>query len=257
MSVTEAGKAFLAGVLAKLPEHLRAQAEAVWAVPEATDALNAMGEGALARSDYSRNMDELRTKRDELDAIHQEQLAWWERSRGTVEEYQRLKPELERLKSGGNGGDKPVFDEESLARTLEQRDRSYAAAMALVQKISLQHFRDFQEVLDTDELINDPRLGQPLKGQSGRSFGLQDAYLAKYGDRVSLRAKEAREAEINKLVQDRLAEELAKRPMSQPFPLRSAEPSPLDALTTEKGPAQHTLDSAVAEYDRLQQVRQG
>ena len=64
--------------------------------------------------------------------------------------------------------------------------------------------------------------------------------------------------EIESLVEKRLAEERAKNPGGQPFPLRS-EPSVLDVLSQTNGnkpdPSAYTVDAAVAEYTRLQSLR--
>jgi hypothetical protein len=66
----------------------------------------------------------------------------------------------------------------------------------------------------------------------------------------------ARAAEIEKEVQKRLTEERAKQPQHMPFPLRDPSPSPLDALqATDRKPADYSVDTAVAAYDRLQDAR--
>jgi len=77
--------------------------------------------------------------------------------------------------------------------------------------------------------------------------------MERYGERLQQKQKEAQEKYFNDEVDKRLAERL-KAQATHPFPLRS-ESSPLDVLTTKDGPAQHTLDSAVAEYERLQAAR--
>ena len=60
MGAFESGQSFIAGVLAKLPAEQQAQAKAIFDAAEAKDAVALIGDGALARSDYSRHMDELR-----------------------------------------------------------------------------------------------------------------------------------------------------------------------------------------------------
>jgi hypothetical protein len=111
----------------------------------------------------------------------------------------------------------------------------------------------FQEPLDMTELIANPKLGKPVMGQPGRVFSLQDAYTERYGERIQAKAKEAEDKRINDLVEQRLGERL-KANSSHPFPLRQ-ESSPLDVLSTKEGSQAHTLDTAVAEYERLQQAR--
>ena len=62
MGAFEDGSSFLAGVLAKVPEDLRAQVKAAFERPEAKDAVTLLGDGVLARSDYSKHMDQLRAQ---------------------------------------------------------------------------------------------------------------------------------------------------------------------------------------------------
>ena len=100
------------------------------------------------------------------------------------------------------------------------------------------------------ELVANPKLGKPVYGQPGRVYSLQDAYQEKYGERLQAKYKEAEDKRINDEVEKRLGERIKQTTSTHPFPLR-AESSPLDVLSTKDGPAAHTLDSAVAEYERL------
>jgi hypothetical protein len=86
-------------------------------------------------------------------------------------------------------------------------------------------------------------------------FSLPDVYTAKYGERVAAKQKEADEKKFNDEVEKRLTTERTKL-AGQPFPLRGdPSPSVLDVLATKDGAASHTLDTAVAEYERLQGAR--
>jgi hypothetical protein len=113
----------------------------------------------------------------------------------------------------------------------------------------------FGEPLDAMEIVSNPKVGRPIVGQPGRVYSLQDSYNERYGERVQTKAKEAEDKRFNDEVEKRLQARAAQSP-AHPFPLRS-EASPLDVLQTKDGPAVHTLDSAVAEYERLQSGRGG
>jgi hypothetical protein len=104
------------------------------------------------------------------------------------------------------------------------------------------------------ELVANPKLGKPVYGDPSRVFSLQDAYIEKYGERLTAKHKEIEDKRFNDEVDRRLQERLKATTSTHPFPLR-AESSPLDVLSTKEGPAAHTLDSAVAEYERLQAAR--
>lgn len=267
----QTGLTFLQGLIPTLPEALRADATAlvtkITGTPEAEieSSLKYVGDGAMARPDYSRAMNELAEKTKELDAIANEHTAWYQENSSALAEYVQIKPEYDKLKGNPNPNPNPSptptpnpapFDQKTLEEALEQRDRAFASVLALALPLSQKHFQMFNEVLDVDSLIADPRVGQPVKGQPGKVFGLMDAYNARHGERVATKAKEAEDARINKLVEDRLVEERKRNPPNQPYPLLRSEPSPLDVLQTKDGPASHTIDTAVAEYERLAQLRQ-
>jgi hypothetical protein len=268
----QAGLTFLQGWAPTLPEAFRAEVSAlltkITSTPEAEiePSLRYVGDGAMARPDYSRAMNDLAEKTKELDAIAQEHTQWYAENKDALTEYVRIKPEYDKLKGNGhpnpnpNPNPTPNLDakgltSDQLAEELERRDRSYASVLAFGVSLAQRHFAMFNEALDMGELVADPRIGQAVKGQPGRVFGLQDAYNAKYGERVQQKAQEAETARINKLVEERLVEERKKQPLQQPYPLARSEPSALDALATKDGPAAHTIDTAVAEYERLQQAR--
>ena len=256
MGAKESGQSFLAGVYAKLSEADRAVAQAIFEKPEAEQALVLIGDGVLARPDYSKAMNELKERQDAL-------TTWFGENETALKEYLVIKPEYDKLKGGNpnpNPNPKPdpppAFDQKALDEQLENRDRAFAGALSLTVRLVQEHGKMFPgEILDTDELLADARLGRPIQGQPGRVFGIRDAYAAKYGEKVVAVQKKAEDDRINKMVEERLIEERKKNPPNQPFPIRDASPSPLDALTVKDGPAQHTVDTAVAEYERLQASR--
>jgi sulfur transfer complex TusBCD TusB component (DsrH family) len=276
----EDGQAFLAGVLAKIPdEGLRAQAKAALESAAAKDAVTLLGDGVLARSDYSKHMDQIKAQDTELKEklaaatdLYDKNAKWYQTNEAALKEYPTLKTEYERLKAGGGGGDddgddkgrKPQVDvkktiEETIDTLLDSRlsdrERGYVDVVAFMSDLAFRHHTMFNEPLNQRELTSNPKLGKPILGQPGRVFSLQDAYNEKYGERVAAKEKEVHDKGIEAEVQKRLQEERAKN-AGMPFPLRGdTTPSVLDVLNTEKGAAAHTLDTAVAAYESLQAGR--
>lgn len=269
---SDAGKVFLAGVLAKLPENLRAQAEVAFNASEAESALEVIGTGALAQPEINRRMDELKKQDDDLKAklteattLYERNQDWYTKNSAALKEYPTLKTEYDRLKAGG-GGDpddnppahKPVDPAEyrKLAQdVVNESGRDYIGVSAWLAAKAVEHLHQFGEPLPAVELVSNPKLGQPIAGQPGRVFSLDDAYRERYGERVTAREKDIHDKAIEAEVQKRLGEERSKFG-SHPFPLRGeVGPSVLDVLSTKDGPAAHTVDTAVDAYERLQAAR--
>ena len=263
MGAFEDGSSFITGVLAKLPAELRGQVQEALTKPEAKDAVIAIGDGVLARSDYSKHMDALKTKEGDLQTRFSELNNWYDVNKGALEDYKVIKPKYDVLAKGAtpprSDDDpppprEPVDIEKTVREVIEQEGRGYVEVSAFLASTGVRHYAMFNEPIDLQELTSNPKLGKPVVGQPGRVFSLLDAYTEKYGDRVAQKSKEAEDKRINDEVDKRVAEKL-KGQVTQPFPLRGEAPSVLDVLTTKDGPAQHTLDSAVAEYERLQGAR--
>ncbi len=246
----DAGKSLLDLVLAKLPENLRTEVAQKLGAPEATDAITLLGDSALARSDYSTRMDEITAKEKAIAEDYDRLNTWFTENKAQLDKAAALEKEVATLK----GGKPPVADptptpapstgmtKEDLEKLLQARDESYAGVLALSTTLATKHLRDFNEVLDMNELVS---------FATSKQVSLADAYKVKFADKIAAKAKEQEDARINQLVEVRLAE-VRKQDVNQPFPLRNQSPSVLDVLTspTDK-PANHTLDTAVAEYERL------
>lgn len=264
MGAFESGTEFLAGVIAKLPPELQPQAKELFEKPEAKDAVVIVGDGVLARPDYSKAMNDLKTKETELGEKLNNLNAWYADNEAALQEYLVIKPEYDKFRAAPpppKPGDPPAppippaDPRKVVEEILNEQGREYVALSAWLAGKAVEHFHLFQEPLNVMELTADPRLGKPIAGQPGRVFSLPDVYASKFGERVAAKAKEADEKKFNDEVTKRLNEERA-RTTGQPFPLRGdASPSVLDVLSTKDGPAQHTLDTAVSEYERLSTAR--
>jgi hypothetical protein len=248
----DSGKAFLEAVLAKLPENLRESARATFTAPEAADALTAVGDGVLARSDYSRSMDEINAKEAQITEDYEKLNAWYAENKDTLAKVPTLEAEL--AKRGGTPPpdippkEPPVtgLSREDLDKVLEDRDRNYAGVLAYTNTLTAKHLNDFKEVLDVQGVIDHAQKNK---------VSLDQSYRTLYAEKIAAKLKAEDDARINKTVEERLAEE-RKKFSDQPFPLRNTSPSVLDILEapTDK-PANHTVDTAVAEYERLTAAR--
>jgi hypothetical protein len=275
MGAFESGQQFLTGVLAKLPEEQRGQVETIFKSAEAKDAVTALGDATLARSDYSRSMDQLREKEQALTEYYTRLNSWYSENKGMLDAAAQQGQPFSPPAAGYGQAPGPVqagtaiqtpgapasraVTPEDMRRIAEEAvndaGRDYIALTGFMMTQGARHQHLFNEPLDMTEIVNNPKLGRPIAGQPGRVYSLQDAYQEKFGERLAKKHQEQEDARINELVEKRLAERTSAQ-ASHPFPLRQ-ESSPLDVLTTKEGPAAHTLDSAVAEYERLVAAKQG
>jgi hypothetical protein len=261
----KAGSSFAAGVLAKLPEAQRAQVEAILSSDDAVEALEVLGTGALAQPDYNRRLEELREKTAALDAKQAEveetftkQTDWWNSTKDKVQEYDRIKPEYDTLKSGGTrmpaNGQPPQLDDlkKEFDEKLSQLSLQGVGLMAFMTTLGVKHFREFGEEPDMPALLADKNLGKPMP--DGRTYGVVQAYETKYGEQIKARAAKAEDDRISKLVDERFRERM--KSADQPFPMRGSNPSVLDVLesATDK-PEAHTVDTATALYETLTAAR--
>jgi hypothetical protein len=256
---SEAGKSFLAGVLARLPEALRAQAEATFAAAEAESALEVLGTGALAQPEINRRFDEIKKKETELDAWHGQLTEWFEQKKTDLAELDALRakpaptPELRpngQPTPNGHVDPSRFISREDFDKTLAAQERGALAFFDQLNQLSLRHFKDFGEVLNTTPLLTDRRLAQ---------LGLEGIYQELHKEQLEARAKAAREAEVEKIRQEertKLQAELAGQ--HHPYPVRGNEPSTLDGIEAQvagKPPQAKTIDDMVAEYARLSAAR--
>ena len=257
----DAGKQFLAGVLAKISDpEKRAQVQAALEDPASADALEMIGVGTLAQSDINKKYDELKSKEDSLTEDYNRLNAWFADNKAKLEEYDTLKkgqPTPPVVPPVAPVPDLSKFiDQDTFHKTMQQEQMAAANYLGLQNVLTLSHYKDFGEILDTRELLADKRLGLQLP--DGRVFGLKDAYEAKFSDKIAERDKTREQQRVQKLVDEGVAERLKGMPQQQAYPLKGA-PSPLDLLepgaTQKPDDPAFSVDAAVAEYHRLQQAR--
>lgn len=251
----DAGKAFLAGVLSKLPPELRGEAEKVFGAAEFQ---TAVGDGVLAQSDYTRLQDELRAQKEALDARaaelqqrdegltqYHEQLTDW---------YSRNKPIVEAaLKGKPAGGDPPKtpetppsgFTEKDFEERMAAERAAYLGYDRDKSQITREHYNRFKEIVDIDPLLHHPKI---------REVGLLGVYELVHKDRLEkYEADRKAEAEAKIRADERQKTLAEQASMPYPTPTGIGSGSPLDAL--KPAGTQPVVDAAVAEYNRLQQER--
>jgi hypothetical protein len=263
----DSGKAFIDGVLAKLPESLRESAKAAFTAPEATEALTLIGDGVLARADYSRSMDEVAQQEAALKADYEKLTQYYDARKADFDVVDSLRKAGKWNEKGPvgvpDGGppkreDNPVDPSKFVSRddfdaVMRREQMAAAGFLALQQNLGLKHLQDFGEVIDTRELLQDTNLGKP-KGD-GSVYGLQDAYNTKYGTKITERNQKLETDRISKLVDAGIAERM--KGQSLPIPLKNGAGSPLDLLegNAEFKPDPNLADTAAAEYARLTSLR--
>lgn len=257
MGAFESGSEFIKGILAKLPEGLRNQPlDQILASAEAKEALTFAGDGVLARSDYSKNMDSLKQREDALTEDYNKLNTWYAENSSALEEYKKLKaqspvdPNKPRDPNPAGPDLSKFVDLETFGKTMNEQQMQAANYLGLQNALTLQHYDRFKEVIDTRDLLADKNLGK--QKADGSIYGLKDAYQAKYADKLSEYDKQQHRALIDKEVQERLAEERKNQPANQPFPLKAA-PSALDLLEpdSKEKPSDFTPERAAAFYQEL------
>lgn len=258
----DAGKTFMEAVFAKIPEAHRAAVVAAFTDPAAADALTVIGTGALAQSDINRQYDELAAQKTQVAEDFRRNSEWWETNKERLTELDALKRDPRLAASAkppaADPNAPPPIDpakfvsRDDFTKTMQQEQMAAANYLALQNVLTLQHFQNFNEILDTRELLVDKRLGTVV---DGKVFGLVDAYQAKFSDRLTEREQKLEADRISKLVDAQVAERMKSMP-NLPFPTRNTGVSPLDALeatTEQKG--EYTAAAAAEMYDRLVNAR--
>lgn len=165
---------FLASVLATIPADQQESAKILFAQDSFLDAV---GDGVLSRSEASRKMDEAQKLWDKATAWSGNLTDWHQKINAELERGKTAITELDRMRQaaqggGGTGDDggappklpdnvvtKEVF-EQTLSNLRATAGNEVAALASVLSRLTVQHFRDFNEVLDTDELIKYCRTNQ-------------------------------------------------------------------------------------------------
>lgn len=258
-----AGKAFLAGVLAKLPEAMRGKASELF---ESTELQTYVGDGTLALEDFTRQSDALRTQNEELatratELDQREQgLSNWHAN--LTKWYGDNRTLLERVKQGngnGNGNPNPnptptnptpapqadALTEQQYNERIGVERQAFLGFQRDQNQITRDHFAKFQEIVDLEPLLAHPQVA---------NIGLTGVYNLVHKDRLDKWTADTTAAQ-NKKIADEAVRKYQETQAQMPYPTPTGvgTGSPLDAI--KPSASDSLVDAATAEYNRLQAER--
>lgn len=225
------GKQFLTDLLARIPEEQRAALQPLVDVEEIAAFA---GDGVLRQQDYSRTMNALSAK-------HQELTDW----------YEANKAALDAAAKGRTGDPAPQptgLDMKAVEELVNKREEGVAAYMAATTDLALKHFQEFGERLNLTDLLGDPEV---------RKIGILGVYDRKYAAKYQEKASKAETDRVEAKVAERLVEERKKFSSAAPYPVSAHDPSPLDVLESPNPGAEKFSPQALTdEYNQLVARRQ-
>lgn len=224
--------------------------------------LQKLGENVLRRDDHSREMNELGSARTALAAKEAEAQALYDSNKAWFDQKQAELAELDQLRQRVAGGQPTppvkepttpdVMTKDLFEKAMADTERGAVAFMTDLNRLSLEHFQRFGEILDTETLLRNPKVQQ---------VGLRGIYGEVFKPRLDeLAAKARQEAEDKIRLDERTKVLQAQASQHHPYPVRGNEPSTLDALERAADPARpaaKTVDDMVNEYARLTASRTG
>lgn len=263
-----AGKSFMAGVLAKVPESKRAAVQALLEDPDAQEALDLVGSGTMLQADYSRMANEVKVGEEKNKTWKTQLDDWWNAKNA---ELNKLTVDNALLREGrtpaGEGEPEPAaaaaaaaaalrtpavdltgyVKKEDVERTINERvtaaSQQVVPLVTVLNKLSMQHYKDFGEILDTDALVAHARATQtPLDKGAYESFAK---------DKLDEKAKKKHDEEIA-AARKAGAEEARAAIQTTPYPIGSPnEPTTLSGMTRkDKQPdPQYGVAAAVADFN--------
>jgi hypothetical protein len=262
----ETGKAYLQQVLGKITDpELKAQAEKVFASAQVQTEI---GNGVEGQSEIDRRLQELTTKTTELDTKrveldekegtlakwHGDLTGWREANNALLELGKQAK--AKGFNPAAPAGTPPASGEPPAGTLTEDKLKEALTAQAGDflgferdrQRLTREHFSKFKEILDIDPLLQHPQV---------RELGLAGVYALVHKEALAKLTDDTKKAEEERIRADERSKVLASN-QQMPYPpvTGSNAGSPLDALKPPEGGGP-LVDNAVAEYNRLQQVRNG
>jgi hypothetical protein len=240
--------AFLAGILAHVPEADRGKAQA---------ALEGLEANGLRQSEYSRLADEAAAAKRAADDLLAQNQAWFAEREAALKEVDTL-----RAKAAAGGETKVeykvpegVITRDELTKILDQTERGAVGFISEANVLSLKHYKDFGEVLNITELMMDPQV---------QKIGLKGVYESKFKDQISAKVKAAEDAraEAFRLEGEKRAMERLSQSRGPGYPVvGNEEGSSLDAIeAARESGGKVTLKSVnemASEYARLSSTRSG
>lgn len=256
-----AGSEFLREVLVLLPAEQRGAIETVLADPAAAAALTRIGEGTLRQSEYDRLADGARKVETDAKALLDSNTAWFADQKANLTELDQIRARLaagEIIARPGDGTVTPpaklpdnLVTKDMIAKEFDQFSRDAAGFVSDMNRLSLQHYIDFKEVLDDRALMADPRISK---------IGLNGVYNEVYKEKLTAKSAAATKAAEDAIrLDERNKVMAAQNGQHIPYPTRGNETSTLDGLEAAPGKpvVGKTAEEMASEYTRLGAARTG
>jgi hypothetical protein len=242
--------AFLAGVLAHVPEAERGKAEAE---------LITLEEGGLRQADYSKLSAEAQAAKQKFDDLYTKNTDWYTQRQADLQELDTLRAKVATV-DPTVVVPKPaalpdnMITKEELRKQMDEQERGAVGFIAQANRLQLQHFKEFGEILDLNDLLADKQVQQ---------IGLNGVYQLKFKEQIAAKVKaadDARAEAFRKEGREAAFKELAGK--STQYPVLGNEASSLDAIEAARlsGDGKVTLkslDDMASEYARLNASRMG
>lgn len=230
--------AFLAGVLAHVPEAERGKAEAK---------LIELEEGGLRQSDYSKLAADAQAEKERFEKLYEANTAWFEEKKTALAEIDPLRAKVTELEGRKPTVDLPkdVITEKSLNERLDLMERGAVGFIAEANALTMKHFQQFGEILNMQELLADKRV---------QTIGLQGVYADKFKDQIKAKADAAEAVRAEALREEGRVAERTKYANRAPYPVVGNEPSALDGIEAARAgeqPKVKSVEDMSAEYARL------
>lgn len=227
-------EAFLAAILPSVPEDKRASVEEAL---RADDVIKTGGDFVLRQNDYSREQDRLRKEAEALETKRKEWTGWFEqasaeatriaseheKAQATLKAYEAQYGPLTDATGKRVTADKPADMMKFITEELDKRDRAGFVVMDVLSDIKLEHFQQFKEKLNTEDV---------LKIAHEKGVPLQTAYQDLIAPRVTERREKEIEERIAKAKSEGAAEALSKHhlPVAPSTPAASIFNPPADGV---------------------------
>src|SRR5258706_2898294 len=146
--------AFLAGILAHVPEADRGKAEA---------ALEGLETNGLRQAEYSKLSDEAAKAKQKFDELYAKNTEWWDANKDRIKDTDALRAKVTELEARqpGDGSLKlpeGLITKKEVEALFDTTERGAVAFIAEANVLSLKHYKDFGEVLSVTDLLADPRV---------------------------------------------------------------------------------------------------
>lgn len=243
------GREFFSQVAQHLPDDLRAGFETFIQSGDqnAQQVLATIGDGTLRQDAFSREMDALRETKTALERWRDDLAAWANaREADTAAPADPLATPRATAATAAPGTGVSKDDVLSLFnQEMGRREIYFAKYVADATRLATQHFQQFGEVLDINQILAHPRLAE---------LQLAGVYAELHKDKIAAKSA-AEQAKEREALKQTLREELLAEQgpgTKVPYPIGEGG-SPLDHLGGDA--AQYTPEAAAAMYRQLVNAR--